>query len=86
MDMATLTGGQGPATGKLHAAVVTNSEQWERACVDVGRKCGDLVHPLIYAPELLIHEFRSEIADMTNSVKVCLSIIQLFSFGYILDL
>lgn len=71
IDMATLTGAQGPATGRHHAAVLTNSEKWERACVEAGRRCGDLCFPLVYVPELLFAEqFKSEVADMTNSVKV----------------
>ncbi|XP_053309401.1 probable aminopeptidase NPEPL1 [Spea bombifrons] len=68
LDMATLTGAQGIATGKYHAAVLTNSEEWEAACVKAGRKCGDLVHPLVYCPELHFNEFSSAVADMKNSV------------------
>lgn len=41
--MATLTGAQGVATGQYHAAVVTNSENWEKASVFAGRSSGDLV-------------------------------------------
>ncbi|KAM8947609.1 putative aminopeptidase NPEPL1 isoform 2-T2 [Pelodytes ibericus] len=68
LDMATLTGAQGIATGKYHAAVLTNSEEWEAASVKAGRKCGDLVHPLVYCPELHFNEFSSAMADMKNSV------------------
>ncbi|XP_053429643.1 probable aminopeptidase NPEPL1 isoform X2 [Nycticebus coucang] len=68
LDMATLTGAQGIATGKYHAAVLTNSAEWETACVKAGRKCGDLVHPLVYCPELHFSEFTSAVADMKNSV------------------
>uniref|UniRef100_A0A670I0K2 Syntaxin-16 n=1 Tax=Podarcis muralis TaxID=64176 RepID=A0A670I0K2_PODMU len=68
LDMATLTGAQGIATGKYHAAVLTNNEEWERACVKAGRNCGDLVHPLVYCPELHFSEFTSAVADMKNSV------------------
>ena len=70
VDMATLTGGQGPATGKYHAAVVTNNEKWERACVEVGKKSADLCYPLVFAPELQFSEFNSDLADMKNSVTV----------------
>ncbi|KAJ6665679.1 hypothetical protein lerEdw1_002049 [Lerista edwardsae] len=59
LDMATLTGAQGIATGKYHAAVLTNNEEWEKACVKAGRNCGDLVHPLVYCPELHFSEFTS---------------------------
>lgn len=64
---------QGIATGKYHAAVLTNSAEWEAACVKAGRKCGDLVHPLVYCPELHFSEFTSAVADMKNSVAVGLA-------------
>lgn len=61
---------QGIATGKYHAAVLTNSAEWEAACVKAGTRCGDLVHPLVYCPELHFSEFTSAVADMKNSVAV----------------
>lgn len=61
---------QGISTGKYHAAVMTNSEQWELACVRAGRSSGDLAHPLVYCPELHFTEFTSAMADMKNSVAV----------------
>ena len=70
MDLATLTGAQGVATGRTHAALLTNDETWERACVEAGRASGDLVHPLIYCPELHFGEFASTMADMKNSTAV----------------
>jgi probable aminopeptidase NPEPL1 len=69
VDLATLTGAQSIATGKRHAAVITNDEALESALVAAGRHSGDLVHPLPYLPELLRAEFRSPVADMRNSVK-----------------
>lgn len=69
--MATLTSAQGVATGKHHAAILTNNEAWERAAIEVSKNCGDLVYPIIFAPELHFSEFDSEVADMKNSVKVC---------------
>ena len=70
VDMATLTGAQGPATGKYHCALMTNNEAWERSCVEVGKNCGDLTYPIIFAPELHFSEYNSEVADMRNSVLV----------------
>lgn len=35
-----------------------------------GRQCGNLVHPLVYCPELHFSEFTSAVADMKNSVAV----------------
>ncbi|XP_055848714.1 probable aminopeptidase NPEPL1 [Episyrphus balteatus] len=68
LDMATLTGAQGIATGKYHGAILTNSEDWEVKSLDAGRKSGDLLAPIIYCPELQFPEFTSAIADMKNSV------------------
>lgn len=68
VDMATLTGAQGIATGKFHAGIVTNSENMESLCMSAGRSSGDLVHPLPYTPELHFVEFSSVLADMKNSV------------------
>ncbi|CAH2056880.1 unnamed protein product, partial [Iphiclides podalirius] len=68
VDIATLTGAQGTATGKYHAAAVCNSARLERRCVAAGAASGDLVHPLPFAPELHFPEFSSVVADMKNSV------------------
>lgn len=68
LDMATLTGAQGVATGKYHAAVLTNNEDWELTSMDAGLKSGDLVFPIPYCPELHFSEFSSAVADMKNSV------------------
>lgn len=68
LDMATLTGAQGIATGRYHAAVVANCTELERMSVVAGRISGDLTHPLPYAPELHFQEFTSAVADMKNSV------------------
>lgn len=69
VDLATLTGAQAVATGKRHGALYCSDEVLETKAVVAGRHSGDMVHPLLYAPELLRHEFRSPIADMRNSVK-----------------
>lgn len=68
VDMATLTGAQGAATGKYHCALLTNNEKWEDAGVEAGKICGDLAFPIVFAPELHFSEFNSEVADMRNSV------------------
>lgn len=69
VDCATLTGAQLVSTGKRHAAVYTNNESLEDALVALGKRTGDLVHPLPYVPEFYRKEFASRIADMRNSVK-----------------
>ena len=69
VDMATLTGAQMIATGKKFAAIFTNDEATELAAVAAGRRTGDLVHPLPYAPEFHRAEFLSKVADCKNSVK-----------------
>lgn len=68
VDMATLTGAQGISTGKYHAGILTNNEDWEMASMKAGRTSGDLVFPLVYSPELHFSEFGSAVADMKNSV------------------
>ncbi|BET02358.1 Cytosol aminopeptidase family, catalytic domain [Nesidiocoris tenuis] len=68
LDMATLTGAQGIATGKYHGAVLTNNADWESAAVSSSRLSGDLLFPIPYAPELHFSEFNSAVADMKNSV------------------
>ncbi|KAJ8926070.1 hypothetical protein NQ315_009925 [Exocentrus adspersus] len=68
LDMATLTGAQGVATGKYHAAVLTNSGEWEDLLLQAGQRSGDLVFPIPYCPELHFSEFSSAVADMKNSV------------------
>ena len=69
VDLATLTGAQLIATGRRHAAIVCNDDDLEAAAVAAGRKTGDLVHPLPYVPEFYRAEFKSDIADLKNSVK-----------------
>lgn len=69
VDMATLTGAQGIATGKYHAAILSNNEEIEKLCITAGLRSGDLVFPVPYTPELHFSEFASAIADMKNSVN-----------------
>eukprot|EP00730_Choanoeca_flexa_P014999 TRINITY_DN6762_c0_g1_i2.p1 TRINITY_DN6762_c0_g1~~TRINITY_DN6762_c0_g1_i2.p1 ORF type:complete len:507 (+),score=136.60 TRINITY_DN6762_c0_g1_i2:137-1657(+) len=69
LNMCTLTGAQGVATGQKHAAIVCSDEAMEQATVAAGKLSGDLVHPLMWCPELFTHEFASAVADMKNSVK-----------------
>lgn len=68
LDMATLTGAQGIATGKYHGAILTNSGSWENKALIVGRQTADLLSPVPYCPELHFSEFTSAVADMKNSV------------------
>jgi probable aminopeptidase NPEPL1 len=69
VDMATLTGAQLVATGKTHAGILANSLDLEQRAVKAGLLSGDLVYPMVYAPEMLMSEFDSKVADMKNSVK-----------------
>ena len=69
IDAATLTGAQMVATGLLHAAVISNREELDRLAIKIGKETGDLVVPLPFAPELYQAEFKSQVADMVNSVK-----------------
>ncbi|KAH7719876.1 aminopeptidase in chromosome III [Aphelenchoides avenae] len=67
IDLATLTGAQSYASGKLIASVLSNKEEAEVACIRAGKKSGDLVHPLPYAPDLHFADLKSSVADMKNS-------------------
>lgn len=69
VDMATLTGAQGIATGKYHAGLLSNSRMWEEVFLKSGRRSGDLCFPFVFTPELHFSEFKSEVADMRNSVS-----------------
>ena len=69
VDMATLTGAQLVATGKKHAGILCNTQDAEDRAMAAGQHSGDLCFPLVYSPELLMDEFKSQVADMKNSVK-----------------
>ena len=69
VDIATLTGAQGVATGRRFGALYSSSEEGEGVFVAAGRSTGDLCHPLPYCPEVFQAEFASAVADMKNSVK-----------------
>jgi probable aminopeptidase NPEPL1 len=69
LNMCTLTGAQGVTTGHVHSSVMTNREEYEAKLVRAGLDSGDPCYPIIYAPELLMHEFDSQVADMKNSVQ-----------------
>lgn len=71
---------QGIATGKYHAAVLTNNEEWETKAIEAGRTSGDLLAPIVYAPELHFSEFASSVADMKNSVAVSIFFFFVFFF------
>jgi probable aminopeptidase NPEPL1 len=69
IDAATLTGAQMVATGLLHAAVISNRDELDKLAIKIGKETGDLAVPLPFAPELYQAEFKSQVADMVNSVK-----------------
>ena len=69
VDMATLTGAQGVATGKVHGAVLSNTEFAERRVVEISRSVGDPAFPLLFCPELHAKLFESKVADFKNSVN-----------------
>eukprot|EP00834_Sanchytrium_tribonematis_P007093 NODE_593_length_5604_cov_0.739691.p3 type:complete len:268 gc:universal NODE_593_length_5604_cov_0.739691:4242-5045(+) len=69
VDIATLTGAQMVATGMNHAGLLSNEAELEAHFIEAGKAVGELLHPLLYCPELLMSEFDSKIADFKNSVK-----------------
>nr|2HB6_A Chain A, Leucine aminopeptidase 1 [Caenorhabditis elegans]2HB6_B Chain B, Leucine aminopeptidase 1 [Caenorhabditis elegans]2HC9_A Chain A, Leucine aminopeptidase 1 [Caenorhabditis elegans] len=66
-DMATLTGAQAWLSGRLHGAAMTNDEQLENEIIKAGKASGDLVAPMLFAPDLFFGDLKSSIADMKNS-------------------
>ena len=68
VDIATLTGAASIASGKQHASFVTTNEQLSDLLISAGRTSGDLVHELVFCPELHRANLKSTIADMKNSV------------------
>ena len=68
MDMATLTGAQGICTGINHGAVLSAYEEEETGLVAAGKISGDLAFPIIFCPEFHRLNYKSEVADMKNSV------------------
>lgn len=69
IDIATLTGAQGIATGKRHAAVMSSAAALEAAAIAAGRTTGDLTHAVPYCPEFFLKEFSTPAAAMLNSVR-----------------
>ena len=67
VDMATLTGAQLISTGKVHAAILANTEELEQRAVKAGLASGDLCYPLLYAPDLLKEEFNSKVRQIRES-------------------
>eukprot|EP01059_Diplonema_ambulator_P032778 TRINITY_DN659_c0_g1_i4.p1 TRINITY_DN659_c0_g1~~TRINITY_DN659_c0_g1_i4.p1 ORF type:complete len:551 (+),score=193.90 TRINITY_DN659_c0_g1_i4:110-1654(+) len=68
VDMATLTGAQGVATGKHFASICANTDSIEEQALVAAKASGDQCFPVVFAPEYLLSEFSSEWADMKNSV------------------
>ncbi|EAN79621.1 aminopeptidase, putative [Trypanosoma brucei brucei TREU927] len=69
IDMATLTGAQGIATGRHHAGLYVNEEGAEAAMLRAGRESGETCFPVLYCPEYHEPEFKSNHADMTNLME-----------------
>lgn len=56
LDMATLTGAQGIATGSLHAYMVSDSDDIEKQLKKSAESSGELVWPMPYVPETYMEE------------------------------
>lgn len=69
IDMATLTGAQGIATGQNHGAILASHEEDEAKVVAAAKASGDLAFPIVFCPEFHRTLYKSEIADMKNSVS-----------------
>jgi probable aminopeptidase NPEPL1 len=46
--MATLTGAQRYASGKIHSAILCNTDEAEAQVLKAGKKSGDLCHPVSF--------------------------------------
>lgn len=69
IDMATLTGAQSVALGRLMGAVLGNDETLIKRIVDAGEKSGEKMWPLpLYEPYRIL--IKSDIADIKNSSGV----------------
>jgi probable aminopeptidase NPEPL1 len=66
INMATLTGAQGVATGDQHAAIYTSEESAEAAMMKAGKASGDLCFPVLYAPEYHAKQYATPRADLRN--------------------
>ena len=64
VDMCTLTGAQGIATGQRFASIVSNRDAVEERALVAAKLSGDLAHPMPYCPEFFKSEFASVVADM----------------------
>jgi len=69
-NISTLTGAGRRDNGNYHGCLVSNDEELERMIFKAGLYTGDMVHPLVYAPECHFHQYNSVVADFRNSVPV----------------
>ncbi|AYU76832.1 Cytosol aminopeptidase family, catalytic domain protein [Leishmania donovani] len=69
IDMATLTGAQGVATGSKHAGVYASDAEAEKDMINAGLRSGDLCYPVLYCPEYHEEVYKSPCADMRNTAN-----------------
>jgi probable aminopeptidase NPEPL1 len=66
INMATLTGAQGVATGSKHAGVYVSEAKQEAEIVEAGLASGDVCFPILYCPEAHEEVYSSPVADIRN--------------------
>ncbi|KAL7700284.1 aminopeptidase [Lotmaria passim] len=66
INMATLTGAQGVATGSKHAGVYVSEAKQEAEIVAAGLASGDVCFPILYCPEAHEEVYSSPMADIRN--------------------
>ncbi|CAD2222802.1 aminopeptidase [Angomonas deanei] len=66
IDMATLTGAQGVATGTHHSSIYCNDANTTEIFVKSGKKSGDVNFPVLYCPEFHVMTYASPVADLRN--------------------
>ena len=67
IDLATLTGAATYAAGHLHGGLLTNDADLEHEAVHAGQVSGDLVHPMLWIPEIFEKRMHSDFADLMNT-------------------
>jgi len=67
IDIATLTGAASVASGKNHSSIFSPSSELATKAIASGKATGDLVHDLVFCPELHRANIKSAIADMKNA-------------------
>lgn len=56
-------------TAVYYSSVMTNRHEYEQKLIKAGLDSGDCCWPILYAPDTIIKDFHSAIADLRNSTR-----------------